>query len=362
MNYLVLSIITIGLSYFYERLKKAGRISKGLQRFCYWAICLSLCLFAGLRTKYNDTSAYIHGFKYSTPNNFSSIFVGEFSIAKVYLFQIWNYVIYHFISKSANVYLFLCAMVFVCPAISLMEKYSKNFTFSILLFMFAGMYLFSLAGLKQAMATGVVLMGLPYLFKKDYVKYYLCCICSLGFHAYSIFFLIVPLLGNEIFNKRTIIFCISIILLGVSLSYFSGIISQIVELLGKEVSEETIQSGSVNILRALVFFAPLLVTIWGGKKFESVTEAEKWLIKIEILSAAFMALALFGNPILFGRIPQYFLIGVVTVLPLLIETAFMKQERTMVEFIAIICYVIFGLYSLYIDGAFAKDIFGLIWF
>lgn len=355
-------MITIGLSYFYERLKKTGRISKGLQRFFYWAICLSLCLFAGLRTKYNDTYAYIHGFKYSTPNNFSSIFFGEFSIAKVYLFQIWNYVIYHFVSKSANVYLFLCAMVFVCPAISLMEKYSKKFTFSILLFMFAGMYLFSLAGLKQAMATGVVLMGLPYLFKKDYVKYYLCCVCSMGFHAYSIFFLIVPILGNEIFNKRTMVFCVSIIVLGVSLSYFSRIISEIVELLGKEISEETIQSGSVNILRALVFLVPFVLTVLGRKNLGEITEPEKWFVKIGILSTAFMVLALFGNPVLFGRIPQYFLFGIVVVLPLLIEKAFAQQERSMVTFLAVVGYVLFGLYGLYTDGAFTQDIFGLIWF
>ena len=174
--------------------------------------------------------------------------------------------------------------------------------------------------------------------------------------------MLVPLLGNEIFNKRTILFCIGIIVIGVLLSYFSGAISAIIELLGKDVNEETIQSGSVNILRAVVFMVPFVLTVLGRKNLEQATESEKWLVKIGMLSTAFMVLALFGNPILFGRIPQYFLIGIVITMPLLIEKAFDRKDQTMVVFIAIVCYVLYGVYGLYTDGAFTRDVFQLIWF
>lgn len=320
-----------------------------------------MCLFAGIRTDYNDTPIYILNFKH-TPKEFSSLFSGEFAVSKVYLFRIWNYILYHFISQNANVYLFLCSMVFIFPAIYLIEKYSKNFTFSIILFMFGGMYLFSLAGIKQAMATGVVLISLPYLFKKKYVKYYMGCLVAIGFHTYSIFFLILPLLGSEIFNKKTIVFCIAIISIGVLLSYFSGIISVIIEWLGKDINEGTIQSGSVNILRAAVFLVPFILTVLGRKNLEQVTQEKKWFLKIGILSTSFMVLALFGNPILFGRIPQYFIVGIVVSMPLLIEKGFMEKEQAKILFIAILGYILFGLYALYNDGAFARDIFGLIWF
>ncbi len=361
MNYLVLSTIVIGASYFYERFKNTEKISKGVRWFFYAIICFMLCLFAGLRTKYNDTGAYIKQFQ-NTPNNFASLFSSDFFISEVYLFKIWNYVIYHFVSQNANVYLFFSSIVFVCPAIYLIEKYSKNFTFSIILFMFGGMYLFSLAGLKQAMATGLILIGLPHLFKRKYFKYYIYSILALGFHTYSIFFLLVPLLGDEIFNKRTILFCIGIIVIGVLLSYFSGAISAIIELLGKDISEETIQSGSVNILRAVVFLVPFVLTVLGRKNLGQATEAERWIVKIGMVSTVFMTLALFGNPILFGRIPQYFLIGIVVSLPLLIQNAFAKTERNLIASIAILCYVVYGLYALYVDGAFTRDIFRLIWF
>lgn len=361
MNYLILSITVIGLAYFYERLQVTRTLSKGVKRLFYGLICFALCLFAGLRTSYNDTYAYIADFA-NTPQDLSSLFDAEFSLSGVYLFRIWGFLIYHLISKNVHVYLFLSAAVLVCPAVRLIEKHSSNFTFSMMLFMFGGMYLFSLAGLKQAMATGVILIGLPHLWKKEYTKYYLYCILALGFHAYSLFFLIVPLLGQEIFNRRTVIFCVSIVLLGVLLSYLSGIISTLIEFLGKDVSEETIQSGSVNILRAVVFVVPLVLTIMARKKLTDISDEEKVFIKLAILSAVFMILALFGNPILFGRIPQYFLIGTVVVIPMLISKVFEEKERTMILTIAALCYILYGLYGLYIDDAFTRDIFGLIFF
>ena len=361
MSYLILSIIVISVSYSYDRLRNTEKISKGVKWLFYIAICFSLCLFAGLRTKYNDTGTYIKLFS-ETPKKFSNLFSSKISLSEVYLFEFWNYCIYHFISQNANVYLFLSSIVFVCPAIYLMGKYSKNFTFSVMLFMFAGMYLFSLAGLKQAMATGMVMMAFPSLIKKQYFKYYLFCIFAVGFHSYSILFLVVPLLGEEPFNKRTVFFCLIAIFIGALMSYFSSVISAVIKLLGKEVSEDTIQSGSVNILRVVVFLVPFVLSICARKKLSALRVEDKVFIKIGMLSSVFMVLALFGNPILFGRIPQYFLIGIVVSIPLLIDKAFVAGEQKRVISIAAFCYIIYGLYGLYTDGAFTRDIFQLIWF
>lgn len=360
MVYIVLAFIAIGISLLYDLLK-VNHCSKGIKILFYFVICFVLCLFAGLRSEYNDTSIYIRNFA-NTPSEFSSLFVGEFKISNIYLFKLWDYLIYNFISTDFHVYFLLSSVVFVCPSVYLIQKYSKNFTFSMILFMFGGMYLFSLAGLKQAMATGIILMALPFLFKKNYVVYFIACFIALFFHAYSLFFFIIPLLGIEVFNKRTIVFCISLVVIGLFLSLFSGVISAIVEFLGKDVEEEVFLEGSVNIFRALVFAVPLVLTIIANKELKNVNREEKILIKIGILSSMFMILSLFGNPILFGRIPQYFLIGIVVSLPLLIKKIFNSKDQKTVMMIAIIFYIIFGVYGLNEAGAFTSDIFQLAWF
>ncbi len=359
MSYIILSIIVIGLSFLYDSLS-ITKTSNVFKILFYIVICTVLCVFAGLRTEYNDTWTYIDNFKYTT-NDLSTIFSGEFKISNVYLFRMWNFFVYNFISTNPNIYLGLSSIIFVCPSIYLIQKYSKNFTFSIILYMFAGMFLFSLAGLKQAMATGIILIALPFLFKKNYIIYYIACIISIFFHTYSIFFLIVPLLGIEVFNVRTIIFCVSIVVIGLTLSLFSGVIITITDFLGKDIDEESLV-GSVNIFRALVYVVPLVLVIIANKNLSGLMLEEKLLIKIGILSTIFMVLSLFGNPILFGRIPQYFLIGIVVSLPLLIGKIFDYKDQITVTIIATIFYIGYGVYGLSIDGAFTNDIFKLIWF
>lgn len=360
MVYIYLSLIVIGLAFLYDLLDRTN-CSKGIKFVFYIIICTILCVFAGSRSDYNDTTIYIRDFKHTT-SNFLDIFSGEFKISNVYFFQIWKFLIYNYISTDYHVYFGLSSLIIVCPSIYLIQRYSKNFTFSMIIFMFGGMYLFSLAGLKQAMATGIILMAIPFLFKRNYVAYYIACIIALFFHAYSLFFLIIPILGIEVFNKRTIIFCIAIVAIGLTLSAFSSIITFVIEFLGKDIEEEVFLEGSVNFARALVYIVPLILAIIANKRLKNIKTEEKIIIKIGILSTMFMILSLFGNPILFGRIPQYFLIGIVVSLPLYIQLIFNNKDQKTVMIIASLLYVAFGLYELYIEGAFINDIFKLIWF
>ncbi len=362
MNYLILTGIVVVLSFFYEYIRGIQETKKSVKIIVLALLCLVLCGFAGLRTRYNDTGSYIQGFL-NTPKKLSTIFKGEFKLSGVYLFELWNYVIFHFISDNPNVWLFLCSAVFVLPTTYIIAKHAKSFTLSMFLFMVAGGYLFSLAGLKQAMATGIVLMGIPALIERRYLKYCAFCAVAVGFHTYSLILFILPLLGRELFNKRTIIFCITMIVVGLALSSFAGALSNIIEFLGKDVEEETITTGSVNILRAAVYAVPFVLAILGRNKIrEECTETEKRFIKIAILSSVFMILAIFGNPILFGRVPHYFGIGIVITLPILINSVFNEEDAKIITIIAIAFYFAFGLYQLYNDGAFTKDIFGLLWF
>lgn len=360
MNYVLLSVAVVVLSALYDKIKK----DKSFARIVMIIICLLLAWFAGSRTRYNDTVTYINGFLH-TSNDISSIFSGPFSVSKVYLFNLWQFLIFNLISQNEHVFLFLCSLVFVIPSVRLICKYSESIPFSMFLFVWCGMYLFSLAGLKQAMAIGLFLMAIPSLIEKKYVKYYLYNLLAIGFHAYSIVLLILPLLGRELFNKKTFWFSVAIVVLGVGLSYFSSIISSILEFFGKDVKEETIITGSVNIYRALVYLVPIVLMIFGKRKLsEDVRESDKIFLKTALLSGFFMFLSLFGNPILFGRIPQYFIVGIVVELPYLIKIVFNKRDAKIVSIVALLLFSIYGFYGLYVDNVFAKDVFKLVywWF
>lgn len=359
MKYLLLFVIVIFLSIFYSIYKSQS--TKVVRRLMLFAICFALCGFAGLRTGYNDTPAYISEF-YHTPQKLSAIFNGDFSIENVYLFRLWNFVVYNYISKNVHIYFFLSSVICVCPLVFIIDKYSKNFVLSMILFMMLDVYLFSLAGLKQAMAIGILALGINSYINKDTWKYVLSVIIAMGFHSFSFICLIIPILGRELWSKKTIVFCLILIVAGLFLSNFRGAILAIVDYMGETVDEDKMFLGSINPIRLLVYLIPVMLTIAGAKNRKASTGGENILAKISVLSGMFMTLALFGSPILFGRIPQYFLLGTVISLPDQIECAFGKKNRTIIIMLAAIAYCIFGIYELYNDGAFATDIFKLIWF
>ena len=359
MSYVVLSILVVILSGIYEKIKNLNAKSRGLQYILPAIICLCLCVFAGLRTEYNDTANYIDSYQ-KTPTKFALLFTEDFAISNVYGFNIFQYLVFNFISTNPHVFLFLCAAIFVIPCVLMIDKHSKSFTFSMFLFLSTGAYLFALAGIKQALATGTIVLGFNSLINKKTVRYYLYCLLAVSFHTYAIFSLIIPIMGNRLWDKKLIIFGFIVLVLGIGLSQFSGIMSSIIEFLGKEIDEEIITEGSVNVFRALVYLVPFVLTVIADKSInDEGDEAQILWARVGIFSAFFMVLSLFGNPVLFGRIPQYFLLGIVISLPYLLDKVFKGDAKFLITTAAIVCYTIFALYALHVDGAFTEDIFKL---
>lgn len=354
MAFVLLTSLTVALSFLI--IKFNGM--KGFKTFLIILVCFLLCYFAGSRTKFNDTESYIADFL-KTPTTINDIFIDEFSIGNVYLFQLWKFVIFNYISQNVHIYFFLSSLIFVVPCVFLIFRYSKSPVFSIFLFVWCGMYIFSLAGLKQSLAIGVLALALVALYKRKFILYFLLNLIAIGFHAYSIVFLILPFLGLEVFNKRTVLFIILFLIFTLTLSNNVEFVTFVTKLIGKDVSEETALDGSVNIFRALVFIIPLILMVIGRKKLSSLSNHNKIFVKTTLLCGLFMFLALFGNPILFGRIPQYFMIGFVITMPLLIRIAFGKSYYKSVVFVATICFALYGLYSCINNKVFISNRFGL---
>lgn len=75
-------------------------------------------------------------------------------------------------------------------------RYSKAMLFSLVLFLFSDYLCFSTEILRESLAVCVFLFAFKYLFNRMYLKYYLCCIIALGFHASAIVLFFIPLYMN----------------------------------------------------------------------------------------------------------------------------------------------------------------------
>lgn len=359
MNYIIISIIVLTFSKIYQNSNKNGKI----KIFALLFICFILCYFAGSRSTYNDTGAYREGFL-SFNSSLSEIFSENFSLSAIYGFNVWQWFIKQF-TDNYHVFFFLSSALFVIPSVILIDKYSQDFTFSMLLFLTCGGYFFSLAALKQMAATGIMIIGiLSYLKHPDkgikrYLIYYLFCALAISFHGYAVIYLLIPLFGEKLFNKRTIAFLVVMAAFAAFSSAFNSLVIWISNFIGKDITEEILNSGSVNVFRALVFAVPFFLTLIGNRKIANFEPDKQFILKLSMFSSLFMIMALFGNPILFGRLPYYFVVATAVALPTIIRNVFDIRSRKIIYLIATLGYIAFAIYGLHQDGAFTKDIFNM---
>ncbi|MBQ9729963.1 MAG: EpsG family protein [Clostridia bacterium] len=363
MHYLILCGLVLITAMGYDLVKRNYKNSESVQIFLVAAIIFMLSLFTGLRRQYNDTYAYVDGF-IKTGEEFPELFKGEFKLSNTFIFPIWTWFIKNIIADDVTVYLFLCSIVFVGPSVYLMHKYSKDLTFSLVLFLFGGPYLFSFGAVRQMMAAGIVLMAVPALLKKKYVTYYVFFLIAFFMHTYSLFLVVLPILGLELFNKRTIVFMIAAIIVGLGLSLFTGLMTEVIAWFGEDISEDRLtEDYTINILRFIVYWIPSILMIISKREVqEGVSDGEKVMMKMSLLSSGFITLALFGNPVLFGRLPYFFYVGTMVSLPYVVQKAFQKNTQRPIYVIAAILYTLYGFYDLYNASAFTGNRFGLIWF
>lgn len=359
MNYLALVLIVFIASYTYEYVSKNQNISVGVDRLLFACVVIPLIVFAGLRTSYNDTYAYINGFNSMNLYQLETLFQSEFSISNVYGFTLLTYVVKIF-TDNVKIYLAICSALYIVPSFLFIRKYSTNLCVSTLLFMSVGLYTFSLGGVKQSISMGMLIIGFDYLIRHKYVVYYLFCLLAISFHTYAVIALALPLLGTKLWNKRTVYTMITIVMGGIGMSYITPIIVTVIDLLGKVISEETLSSGSVNITRVFVYLVPFALIVLNQKNIQRNSEDEMQLVmKLSILATLLMVVAYFGNPILFGRMPYYFLVGTVVVLPLLVEYTFSKKNIPYVNGIMCGLFFVYCIYQMYGNVGISVDLFQL---
>ncbi len=122
-------------------------------------------------------------------------------------------------------------IIYVSAIARLIHKDSTDKIYSIILFITIGLYMFSLAGLKQTMAMGLVLHAFMEMRSKRYVTTVLLFILAFFAHPTAIIFLPAFLLyhGRNIRNYNVVVICL-ILLLVFGSKYMVGSFSNMIRL------------------------------------------------------------------------------------------------------------------------------------
>ena len=310
-----------------DRLRAEGRE----QRERFFTVCLILLLgfFCGLRTWGNDTVTYMQVFD-QLPTWDGFLAQGNFKFSEGIGF-LASVSLIKTLGLTMQDYLMVFAFATIIPYVLFVRRFSVNMVFGVFLLFATDMYTFSLAAMKQTMATGLCLAGLPMLLDGKKIRYILMVGLASLFHPYALIYLIAPLVMFQPWKGKTVVMTVIFVAAGFLLDSLIGTVLDITTAMGAEYTEAEMMGAGVNIFRVLVSFVPMILACFFGSSLFERADKKVWLMfNLSMLNALIMFVGLFGTANYFARMANYFLPAQVVILPWMIYSAHPSDRRWMI--------------------------------
>ena len=323
------------------------------EKLLYTIVTISMALFVGLRLRYNDTSTYKETYDLLIlPEGSLMLKPGGGTINWLALgenpaFTFIQNVFKH-LGFSTQTFILMSSVPYIIVFMWFIQKYSKNFFFSVFLFFTLGMFSFSCAAIKQCIAISFGLIAIDMYLSRKRKSWIIPVIIGSLFHPYILFFLIVPFVRFKPWSKKSYWLVGGFFLIGVTLQFLMSTIVDITTMLGESYANDEFMGPGVNPLRVLVYLVPLVLSFI-IKKERTYDNGDEDIIlnvftNLSMINGLLMFIALFGSAIYFGRLSYYFTIFSIVVIPYLIGKL-KNGFSTIVYLAAFIFYFIFFAYE-----------------
>lgn len=320
------------------------------------AVIVWLTCFSFLRTAYNDTMTYRLHFMESES-------VADYFARSGLLDWTGNPLseLYRDVVRDAttnyHIYFFFPAFLSSFAVVKLFKRYSVNPAFSLLIFFSIGTYVMYIAALKQCFAMFFLLLALPYVIDRKYVRFYLLVFVAMLFHTHAFMFAIVPLLFGKPWGKVTIVFFLAALFAMATYDATLGAFMEYAQSMGALVAEiEVFDNNSINVLRVVVYWVPAMLALAFRKRlFSNSTRVENLFVNMSMISAFILMIGLVQAANLFARMAAYFEIATAISLPWMIKKLFTKRSARAVTICAAILYFGYFLYEFGVSKDFGNN-------
>lgn len=329
----------------------------GLGKISYIVATVLMILFIGLRIWCNDTGTYREIYDYLTPVEGNLLGGIDWSIGESPLFILSNRIIKR-CGASTQSYLMLFALITVAIYMWFVYKYSSDIWLSVFLVWTMGVYLFAAAGMRQAVAIAIGLLGIDRFLQAKKARFIVWVVIAAFFHPYAALFLLAPIMVYPPWSHRTGWMLGIFFAVGISLQSLMGTILSLTALMGKEYESDAFSGEGVNVFRLLVTWAPIALSFIARKGMrQSYDKANNLFVNFSMLNASIMFVALFGTANYFARLANYFLIFQTLALPWLFRY-YNERSRKLLKVLVVFCYLLYFIFANVIltpfDSYFAK--------
>ena len=311
-----------------------------------------IIFFAGLRSGVEDTWTYIDMFKEYPLWPDAYKFITDPS-AREPGFRIFTVLIKTYISQDYQPWLFIIASISGICIMYPLYKYSCNYGMSVFLFMVSCQFIWLLNGIRQFLVVAILFACTPLILNKKPIPYIIIVLILSTFHKSAL--IMIPayfIVDSEPWSKRTMLFIACIILAMVFTSQFTGLLDTVVENTdyASSMAEFKDTDDGTKPIRILVESIPIIIAfLYKDRIKEKLTPIIKISINMSLIAiGVYIISKIARSGIMLGRLPIYFSLYNLILLPWLINNTFEKNERRIINFFMIICYLGFFYYQMQI--------------
>lgn len=364
-NSMILWIALIGVLYLMARNSPRGASKKQMNdkvpMFTAIIVFSYIIFWIGVRSGVADTATYIAMFK-ACPKRLSYISEILASDSKARGFDIFQLVFKCIISKDYHAWLMTIAVLSGVPIMLVLRKRSCNFFYSCFLFMVMQHFTWMLNGIRQFLVVAILFLLSDWILEKKTIPFILAVLLLSTVHFTAL--IMIPMyfiVTEKPFGKKVILFCIVLLICIVFIEPFVATLEEsLSETAYAGYTKQFAQDDGVNPLRVLVMLVPPAIAFVGRKRIRNLNDSYiNICINMSVVSAGLYLLGVFTSGILIGRLPIYFELYNLILLPYLIEKCFTPKSTKILYILAAMGYGAF--YFLLMRGSYyISDITGLL--
>ena len=320
-----------------------------------------IIFWVGIRSGVADTATYIAAFK-AYPTNLSFISEILTSDSKSPGFEIVQLLFKCVISEDYHAWLMTIAVLSGVPIMLVLRKRSCNFFYSSFLFIVMLHFSWMLNGIRQFVVTAILFLLSDWILERRTIPFIIAVLLLSTIHFTALVMIPVYFIVTEKpFGKKVILFCIVLL---ICIIFIGPFIDTLEDMLSHTTyagyTDQFVQDDGVNPLRVLVMLVPPVIAFAGRRRIVDINDSYiNICINMSIVSAGLYLLGMFTSGILIGRLPIYFELYNLILLPYVIKKCFTPASSKLLYILSTVGYGLFYFFQMR-GSYYISDITGLL--
>lgn len=320
-----------------------------------------IIFWAGMRSGVADTEAYIKGFQ-NCSSGLSIIPTIISSDSKAIGFEVLSVFFKTLISDNYHVWLMSIAIVSGVSIMLTIRKYSENFIYSAFLFIVTLDFYWMFNGIRQFLVAGILFLLSDWIVERRTIAVIIVVLLLSTIHFTAIIMIPIYFFVTERpFGGKMILFLCALIVCLVFLNPFLNTLDSALTGTGYSgFQTQFAEDDGVNPIRVLVMMIPTAIAFLCRRQIEEENNSYVNLcINMSMVCVGIYFIGIFTSGILIGRLPIYFELYNLILLPYLIRNCFTKDSSQIMYGCSTVGYLMFYYFQMK-DSFYVSDLTGWI--